>query len=249
MNLGKKLMLGFLIPVLMLLSAGFWSYHRFNSLSHRVDAMLVENDRSIQAASHMTEALERLDSASLLQLVGEQKEANEIHRDGELLFQESLAIAEGNITIEGEIQIIDSLRTTYENYLSLLNHFQQAPNFVEYKSQINPAFLTVKHQVTRLRTINSDVMYERALYIGRQAYRATLPGMILMIGAVLFTLMFAWLIREHSVKPLRKLLKATDQWLVHGQYRHPEITTGDEIEELANTLESVSNSLKKERES
>ena len=244
MTLGKKLMLGFLIPVVMLLGAGFWSYHRFDSLRNHVDAMLAENDRSIQAAAMMTEELERMDSAALMMIAGDQANADLVRNQADSLFRHNFQLALGNITIAGETTLLDSLREAYDVFSFHLDSFETQPSIQQYNAVVGPAFETCKHYVRKLRILNADAMYDRAKYIGEQSYRATLPGMILMVGAVLFTLLFAWLIREHSVKPLRKLLKATEQWLTMDEYRNPEINTGDEIEELARTLENLESTLK-----
>lgn len=239
MTLGKKLMLGFIIPPLMLMAAGLWSYTRFNNLSNRVDAMLHENDRSIQAAAQMTEALERMDSATLMMVAGQPENAEPVLLDADSLFHNALRTAIGNVTIESEPIILDSLKASYETYEAAMEDFRSDPSFSVYSNEVMPAFLQTKQYIRRLRSLNADEMYSRAIYIGQQAYRATLPGTILMIAAVIFTLMFAWLIREHAVKPMRRLLKAAEQWPATGHFRNPEIETGDELEQLAEAMETV----------
>lgn len=120
MSLGKKLFLGFLIPVLMLTVSGTWSYLRFHTLSRSLQAILHENDRSIQAAREMSIALERMDSASLMILIGEGESSATVLAIADSVFEEAFVIAEGNITLDSEPAIIDSIKSAKAEYESAL---------------------------------------------------------------------------------------------------------------------------------
>lgn len=236
MNLSRKLLLGFMIPVVMLLGSGIWSFARFHSLSDRVQNMLHENDRSIRAANTMTIALERMDSASLLRLTGDDERARAIQSDADSLFLGALRVASGNATIEGEVMLLDSLQGSFKAYRSALSLFAESPTFSAYSNTIAPRFFHVRRLLDRLHTINSEEMYDQALRVGQQAYRATLPGTILVGAAVLFTLIFAWLLHVHIVRPLRAMIASVEQWPTSGTYRPGEISTGDEVEQLHEAL-------------
>ncbi len=239
MSLGKKLLLGFFIPVLMLLASGVWSWARFHHLSNRVQAMLVENDQSIQAAREMTVALERMDSAMLLRMMGETATADTLDRNAVAVFDSSLKVALNNITILSEPAILDTVQQYYGDFRTIEAALRDNRQLNAYQQQAMPAFLRTKHAIDRLRLVNHQEMYDQALKIADQAYRATLPGTILVIAAILFSLLFAWLLSAHTVKPLGKLLHAVKLWPSTGHYRQPDILTGDEIEELAESLELV----------
>ncbi|MFH0881572.1 MAG: hypothetical protein V2A56_01170 [bacterium] len=242
MSLGKKLLLGFFIPVLMLLASGVWSWARFHTLSNRVQAMLVENDQSVQAAREMTVALERMDSALLLRMIGETATADSLDNDAVATFDSSLNLALNNITIYGEQAILDTIQVYYGEFRGVEAELHNSHRLDAYQQQGMPAFLRTKHAVDRLRRLNHREMYDQALLIADQAYRATLPGTILVVAAILFTLLFAWLLREHTVKPLAKLLHAVKLWPSTGHFRKPDILTGDEIEDLAESLDLVERS-------
>jgi HAMP domain-containing protein len=239
MSLSKKLLLGFLIPVLMLIVAGTWSYMRFSTLSEGIGVLLDENDRSIQAANEMTVALERMDSAILIRSIGHENKAASILKTAESTFDTAFGLARGNVTLDGEEAILDSIKVAYEGYRSSITAHAQRGTIELYYDELYPAFLTTMHAIDRLRIVNQDEMYSEALQIADQSYRATLPGLVLVVAAILFTVLFAWLLSEYTVKPLRKLVHSVELWRSTGQYRRPDIHTGDEIQELADNLDMV----------
>jgi len=239
MSLGKKLLLGFLIPVLMLLASGIWSWARFHNLSQSVQALLHENDRSIQAARDMSIALERMDSAILLRISGETATADTLDHAAQAAFEAALDVAVNNVTILAEPAILDSIKASYLEFRTLEEALRSKRDIKTYQSEMMPAFLRVTHSVDRLRRVNQDEMYGEAIHIADEAFRATLPGRILVIAAIIFTLMFAWLLHEHTVKPLNKLLHAVKRWPTTEHFRKPDVHSGDEIEELAESLDIV----------
>jgi NtrC-family two-component system sensor histidine kinase KinB len=236
MRLGTKLRIGFTIPLVMLLASGVWSYVRFNALSQSVENMLDENDRSIQAANEMILALERMDSASLLHLAGQPAHAEEILDLADSSFAVSLRIAEGNMTIGAEPAILDSIKTLHAEFASGLAAFARAPSFEEYRAVVLPSFLDTKHAVSRLRRVNQVEMQDRAVEIGRHAYRASLPSAVLALSALLFTLMFAWLTHVYAVRPIHQVLHRAHRWADGGEYTAGGIETRDEIQELDEVL-------------
>ncbi|MFO7652942.1 MAG: hypothetical protein R6X25_03880 [Candidatus Krumholzibacteriia bacterium] len=236
MNLGTKLRIGFTIPAVMLLAAGVWSYHRFDALARGVDAMLLENDRSIQAANEMVLALERMDSGSLLFAGGQANEARSILAEADSSFAEALRFARSNVTIGTEPAILDSLQTFHAEFEQSLLLMATDPTFEFYRSEVLPAFLQAKHMAGRLRRVNQLEMQARAVAIGKRAYRAALPSAILALAALVFTALFAWLTHVHVVEPLRSVLQRTRRLADTGDYATGKIKTGDEIQELDEAL-------------
>jgi len=236
MKLGTKLGIGFTIPVVMLLAAGLWSYFRFDALSRGVDAMLRENDRSIQAANEMILALERMDSGALLYVASQRDQAASIVEQADSSFAEAFQIAEGNVTIDIEPAIVDSLRVLHSGFRSSLDALTRQPTLEQYRSEVLPAFLETKHEVSRLRRVNHVEMQDRAIQIGRRAYRASLPSVILAMAALLFTVLFAWLTHVYVVRPLAQVLHRARNLAKGQDYKGARIETGDELQELDEAL-------------
>jgi methyl-accepting chemotaxis protein len=93
---------------------------------------------------------------------------------------------------------------------------------------------------SNLRLMNSEQMYKTAQSVTDQASRAALPGDLIILAAVIFFLLFAWLTQLYIVKPLRLLINAVQNWKSKGQFEPPEIESKDEIEQLVNELKAIS---------
>ncbi|MBU0754679.1 MAG: hypothetical protein KJ645_06035, partial [Planctomycetes bacterium] len=119
MGLRLKILSGFLILALMLLLAGAWSIHQMMSLGSSAQLLLDENYRSIHAAKTMLEALEREDSGLLFLLLGKWDEGRSIINSADGSFAESYEIAVNNITIQGEKELLETIRSSYDTFKSL----------------------------------------------------------------------------------------------------------------------------------
>ena len=72
----------------------------------------------------MIDAVERQDSATLLILLGYERQGAAEFRENETLFLQWLGRAKDNITIPGEKEIIDTLEKSYGRYLSEISNLQ-----------------------------------------------------------------------------------------------------------------------------
>src|SRR5437868_9279534 len=76
-TLQTELLIG-LTPLLAIMVAlGLWAIVMFSRLGNNIDVILRENYQSVLAAEGMKEALERMDSALLFALAGEQQQARD----------------------------------------------------------------------------------------------------------------------------------------------------------------------------
>ncbi len=240
MTLQKKLNFGFILLPILLLVAGGWSYYRFNTLSRDVQALLDEDYVSIHAAMTMTRALERMDSAALLFLSGDDSTARAILKAAEPRFAAALDTAGRNRTLPGEGKLIEGIERDIAAFRAALDDFFQAPSPDRYRRDVQPRFEAAMHSIEALRLANADAMYATALSLSESARRAGLPATIFIIAAVLFTLLFAWMTHLYIVAPLRQLLARVRRWRETGRFEPPEIETGDEIEQLAAELKEIS---------
>ncbi len=119
MKLRLKILSGFsILAIILLISAG-WSISELGKMGHSVQKILDENYRSINAAKEMIEALEREDSAILTLLLGIKEEGKNILFKADSVFNRNLLIAENNITVSGEAEIVTRIKSTYSEYRQL----------------------------------------------------------------------------------------------------------------------------------
>ncbi|MBN2125397.1 MAG: MCP four helix bundle domain-containing protein, partial [Deltaproteobacteria bacterium] len=191
MGLRAKILSGFLILTMMLLIAGVWSIHELATIGSSVQGILDDNYRSINAARTMTEALEREDSAVLLLLSGKWEEGRSIIRSADAHFQQAFQVASSNVTVPGEQNYIDSLKATYENYREIWKKpivgTVREGNLKWYFQEAHQAFMEAKLAVERLMAINDRTMYRTASDLKNRTHRATMPGIVAILAALVFS--------------------------------------------------------------
>ena len=247
MGLRIKILSGFLILSLMLLIAGLWSIYELNFLGTSVGKILDENYQSIQAAKNMKEALEREDSAILLLMLGKWEQGRNILDSADSVFEENFNFANKNITIPGEEERLNKIAEGYKNYKSLWERpivdTDKEGNLDWYFSSVHQKFLLVKSAVDELINLNDQIMYGTASELENRSNRAIMPGIIAVLSALVFTLIFNYLVNYYFVSPI---IRITDRIKKFEERRIPfdvKIETTDEIFHLANAIDHLCRSL------
>jgi len=240
MSLRFKLLLGFTMPALMLLSAGIWSSYQMRTIGNRVEEMLSENERSIGYAVKMMEALERLDSGVLLKIQGDEESFQRILSVSSVEFKQNLENAFGNITIPGEKEILDSLRYYSDRFFAVINEFQDNLALETYRMRMFPLFENTQQQISDLRYLNSQALYSVSREVIDRTNRAALPADLIILSAIVFMILFAWLTQAFIVNPLRRVLKAVTKWRKEGEFKPPELESDDELKALIQELSALS---------
>jgi len=244
MKLRFKILSGFLILALMLSIAGIWSIYELKSMSTSVQSLLKENYRSINAAKIMTESLEREDSAILLLLLGNWNEGRKILLAADSLFKEGFSIAENNVTIPGEETLVRAIETKYNAYKSIwerpLADPYQRHDMAWYLENAHNAFLDLKSSVT----MNDKFMFETASGLKEEANRAIMPGVVAMVSALIFTLLFNYFVNFYFVNPIIRINRSIKETMANKAKFDVEIDTKDEIAELAESVRTLFNSIK-----
>lgn len=243
MGLRNKIFSGFLILTIMLAVAGAWSIHELNSIGASVQNLLDDNYKSINATKMMIEALEREDSAVLLLLLGRSEEAQSILDSADDLFKQGFSIAEGNITIPGEKSSVNDIREKYASYKKLWKRpiigTQFERNLDWYSQNAHKAFSDAKISVEKLMSLNDRVMYQTASNLKQRAHRAIMPGIIAILSALVFTLIFNYCINYYVVGPILRLTNGIHKYLKKGEAFEARIETNDELRDLANSVQNL----------
>ena len=243
MGIRKKILSGFLILAMMLFLAGAWSIYELKTVGSSVQRLLDDNYKSINAANSMTEALEREDSAVLLLLSGHWKQGREIIESGDRSFQEAFHIAENNVTIPGEKTYIGEIQEAYGAYKDLwirpIVGTSREKNLEWYFQEAHESFLNVKLAVNRLRALNAQVMYETATQVQDRAHRAVIPGVVAILSALVFTIMFNYFVNHYMVSPIINMTKSVQGFLKTNEPFQLKVETKDELQSLAYAIEDL----------
>src|SRR5689334_23275605 len=104
-TLRTRLLIGLTPLLAIMVGLGLWAIVMFSRLGNNIDVILRENYRSVLATEGMKEALERMDSALLFVIGGEEQQARDQFAEYRPMFERNLEIEQGNITLPGEQEL------------------------------------------------------------------------------------------------------------------------------------------------
>jgi methyl-accepting chemotaxis protein len=243
MSLRMKILSGFLILTMMLAVAGVWSIHELSTIGKSVQGMLDDNYKSINAGKTMIEALEREDSAVLLLLSGKWEQGRSIIESGDELFQKGFAIAKNNVTIPGEPAYVDEVNAKYKIYKDLwvkpIVDTSKQGNLDWYFQEVHKAFIDAKLSVEKLIALNDQTMYRTASDLKNRAHRAVMPGIVAVLAALIFTVIFNFLINYYVVNPIIRTTRGIQRFVETGELPVIQVETQDELYQLVSSIQRL----------
>jgi NtrC-family two-component system sensor histidine kinase KinB len=253
-TLRKRILSGYGIVLLLLLVVFAWAFLSLYRLGRASDAIVSENYRSILAAEKMINAVERQDSAILLYLLGWQDEGVAQFRSNQVEFLQWLGRARDNVTIPGEIEIIDGIDSLYTGFLIGFSDLLQrrsadpADDIAFYHAQLLPTFLPVLENSTQLHDLNQETMFEASRSARALATRAL--GSVGLIGlcAMGLGLFFSFVLSKRLSQPIREMGRAASR-IAGGDYDvEVPSSTSDEIGSLGAQFNEMTKQLRAYRD-
>ncbi len=243
MGIRLKILAGFVILATMLLIAGLISIHELMNIGNYVQKLLDDNYKSIEATGTMLEALEREDSGILLLLMGNWEDGRKVIKEGDDLFKKGFLSAESNLTIPNEDKYVEKVSLDYDIYMKTWERpivgTDKEGNFDWYYNKSHLAFLQVKKSVKQLMEINQETMYKTGSELKNRAQRAVMPGIVAIIGAVVFTALFSFFINHYFIRPLVQLTKGIEEYNSTGKELTIASETSDEMGRLINSIKNL----------
>jgi len=215
-SLRTQILLGYGLVLLLAVVAVAWAVGSLLRLGDASDAILSENYRSIEAAEHMLDALERQDSAVLLYVLGSQDDGTRQFVEGEGRFHRWLGRAEDNVTIPGEPAVLARIDSAYVAYVAAFTTLAEArdrsPSALRdaYRDRLFPAFQAADAAVVALRDLNEATMVAASERAGRVAERAVTSVVVGGGVGLLVVLGLALLLAARIVRPVKRMRDAAE---------------------------------------
>lgn len=245
MGLRIKILSGFIILALMLVIAGVWTILEIKNTGFSIQAIFDENYQSIFAGEDMIEALEREDSGILLLLLGKWEKGREQLFRADSLFNKKLEFAYSNVTIPGEKARLDTIKLRYGKFKKLWERpivdTPREGNIEWYFQQIHGVFQDVKEAVNDFNNLNNTTMYNTASMLKQRSDRAIMPGLIAIIAALLFTIIFNYFVNFFMVSPIIRITDRIERFILNRTPYVAEVPTHDEIEKLSESIGHLCN--------
>ncbi len=243
MNLKQKILAGFMLLIALLIAAGAVSTIEFLKLSRSVSALIDDNYKTIEATQTMIDALEREDSGILLVILDEVDSGRDIIHRADSAFMAAFTIAKNNITEEGEdlyVTRIDSLYRIYKNkWRKPLQPLHNQEEILIYQKDVHQSFINVKLAVTELMTLNQRSMFDEASILKDKSHRALMPGIVAIIGGLVFALLLNFFISRYFVSPIHDLIEAVKSFNPRDRSLRIHLNTNDEIKTLGNEINGL----------
>lgn len=244
-TLRNKLLVGLTPLLAILVGLGLWAIVMFARLGGNIDLILKENYRSVRYAERMKEALERMDSAVLFALAGEEDQARTQFEENRPRFAEALAAENANVTLirEGEAELAAELARLYDRYEGLADRYFALPlgdaRREFYFGQLYPTFQQIKSRaddVLRINQRNMEDMDARA----RAAASNSIRLMILaLLGAAVVGVLASLALSRLILGPIGDVTRAA-RAMSRGDYDQVvPVVTRDELGELADAFNAM----------
>ncbi len=215
------------------------SVNLFN-LSRAINGLMIANYRSINAATKMTEAIERLDSAILIYINVDTEKGKELFADNNEEFLKWYNVDANNVTEAGEGQLVDRIKTSYNSYVKLfldlqeiqLNQGEKKANEF-YNSTMIPEFINTKDILNQLSLMNEEAMFRSKDAATGNARNSMYLVLAISIFAIIGGFGASRFFTNRFLMPIT-LLTQTMKLIKAGDLnRQTHINTTDEIGELS----------------
>lgn len=249
MHLRYKILSGFIILALMLTIAGLWSIYHFQFIGNRVNKMMDDEYKSINNSISMLDALEREDSAILLSLLGNLHESSSILHAADSIFIVRLNLAKKSISEKSDNNLILEIENNYNLYKDEWSNLANAAppqDLLEmYFINAHSKFINVQQSVEKLLIVSENELYSTASNLKDLANRATMPGIIAIIAALVFTIMFSYFVHLYFISPIIKIITAVKLYKKSGTAINVKVFSKDEMAELAEGVNYLSSQITK----
>ena len=240
MGIKFKILSGFVILASLLFISGALSMYELTKLGRSVNKLLKDNYKSIDYSKKMMQAVSLQEELLLLSLVQPVDTLTTSFNQADSVFLKNLELAAQNLTLPNEGVYVDSIRMAYGDYIL------EARGFIgEDKIDSQKLMLTVRGKmkqvslrVEALLTLNQDSLFKVATFLESSPHRAIMPGLIVIISSLVFTILLNYFINHYVISPILRLTKGVNDYV---RYRKPLDVSLDTKDELYSLKESLLN--------
>jgi signal transduction histidine kinase/HAMP domain-containing protein len=233
---------------LALALVGVMSVATLADLARSGQRILADNYRSVLAAQRMKEAIERIDSAALFLVIGEDALGLAQATENRPRFEAELRVEEQNITEPGEQEAAVELRRAWTDYQRAFDAFVQLPGReqrrIRYLDVLAKGFLRVKDSADKILAINQDAMVERSEAQRRKSELAKTVTYLAVLAALLLGLLASGSLVAAALRPVAVLGQAVRRLGEGDLGTRVLVNDSGEIGQLARDFNAMADSLR-----
>ena len=253
-TLRTKLLIGLTPLLAIMVGLGLWAIVMFSRLGNNIDVILRENYASVLAAEGMKEALERMDSALLFAIGGEEQRAREQFAEYRPMFERNLKIEQNNVTLPGEQAMADALTRLYAQYFGPDRPLPRPAARTEIRADaalFHPDPADVQRDQARGRR---GARHQSEEHGGRERPRraaaaASIRLMVLgLAGAMFVATAIALMLSRSILEPIRAATHAARGMAGGNLDQVVPVLTRDELGELAEAFNTMARTIREFRQ-
>jgi len=248
----KRILIGLLPLIVLLLATGIYAVSLFSKLGGAVDIILRENYASIVAAQNMKESAERMDSALFFTLAGEEERARKMYQENLPVFEENLHTENGNITVPGEDALAIKLTKLHEHYVVRAGEYFAMPDLNArrkmYFEEMLPTFTEIKDTADKILKLNQDNMVKANSDARSLSLRSTRYMMITILCGAGIAIYFALRLQHSILRPIQSLTDSAKELGEGNLDQVVPVQSQDELGQLADTFNKMATKLRAYRQ-
>jgi signal transduction histidine kinase len=254
LSLRRKLLLGFGGLLLVIAVAGYQGIARITRLGESIDVILRENYRSVQACQEMKEALERIDRGAMSSLLGDGGRGAAQVESNRVRFGKALDVELHNITIPGEGERAERLRTLFVRYGEAVDRsvdVRLSPQARRdaYFGEALPLFGEVKDSADAILRMNQEQMFAMDRRARARAAAARRGMFAYLAAATLLAGLFLYGTGRWVLRPIHRLNESTREIRKGNLDLVISSDSRDEIGQLSASFNEMAASLREFRRS
>ena len=248
MGIREKIRLGFLALGLLLFFSGLISYLELNRLSRSTHSMLGASLRNMELSKKMLDAVQDQNTALLQMIVAGQPGGDSLLVAGRDKFDS--ALGEAKISIR-DLQGFDSVCAANIRYNGIVDAYLRdslkADNVGWFVNIYKTSYSSLTSSIKNFMVSSQNSMDTKAIRLEDNAYRATMPGFIALLIALVIVVIFYYFVNLYYIKPVLKITHVLDAYLNSKIPFKVTLEGRDEVHRLKEYIEKLIDQLKSKR--
>lgn len=237
MGIKRKILLGFISIGTLLLLSGIISTLELVNFNRSTQKLLANNRANIELSKEMLDAVQEQNTALLLNVADSiHTRHNSMLMDAKEQFDSAYAQA---VTKFGDSPKLQLLKQTYDDYSNVIAEINQTTTFDWFSKVYKTSYLSLTNAIKDFMVDTQQRIIDYTVELERNAYRATMVGIIALAGGLVLIMMFYYLINIYILAPIIAMHKSLNR---HIELRMPfdvQISTKDEIMTLRDDINRV----------
>lgn len=245
MKLKTLFLLSYLLMGIIAVVLSGTAVYFIERLSGTPDRILKDNYGSILAAQNMINELDNMDNAVIIYVTGKKEKsfAEGIYSTAKKKYYENYELCKGNITEPGEKELVDTIRSLSEIYISAFDDRSAFKDISDYDSLISPLYASLKGKSYELLNLNHKGMILRRNSAVKISESAEVYMLVISILSVIIVIIAMVRVPSLVVNPILEFTAKVRAIADKKYSERIEVNSKNELGELASSFNQMASRL------